>query len=586
MKKHLILIIFVILAAYAGSLSSGFVYDDFAIIVHNNFIKSWRNIYMLFSQRYISHPMEVIFNMDTYNIGAGESTYRPVATLSYFLNYRLFKLNPWGYRLTNIVLHIINAILIYFLIRLLFKKDNLALCSAVLFGIHPVNAEVLNCTAFRPNILVFLFSLTSIFLYFKYKDASGNRQKPFFLLLSLFSFLLALFSKEIAFILPVALILCDLFYIKFDFKKIFTNFRIYILYFLVDAFYLVVYFFIFTPTLKITQSFELYNGVLSMFDVLGRYLQYMALPVSLIPRELGAPLLLISYWRIVFAIGVATLCVYLVVRRWRHMPEISFSILWFFIWLLPINNFLYSLRIPIAFRFLYIPILGFSIALAVLLIKIWDRNSRFLPALLLLRRALVILVFGYFLLFTISGNIIWKNELVFYSFAIEKYPLSTNAHSALGATFAKYGERHEAQKEFNTVLSLSQNRNLFMPFPYALASAYLGGFYLADGEYSRAEQMYLQALEVFPHSARIYTELGNCYQKQGLYKKSLEYFKEAKKINPRFTPAYINSGITYELMHKYLAAKQEWELALEIYPGATEARVLLSGLTDIINQGD
>ncbi len=161
------MIIAVVLLLWANAIPGDFVYDDFALIVSSPLIKSFQNIGSLFSKNYIASPVNDFFYRGVYNLGSGESTYRPVATLSYLLNYAIFGLKPWGYRLTNVLLHVCNAVLVFFLLLLLFGKSRLALLSALLFGVHPVSAEVIACTGFRPNILTLLFSLLTIILYLK-----------------------------------------------------------------------------------------------------------------------------------------------------------------------------------------------------------------------------------------------------------------------------------------------------------------------------------------------------------------------------------------------------------------------------------
>ena len=581
MKKHFILIILIIFIAYANSLVGDFIYDDYFVIVDNDFIKSWRNTSLIFDRRYLSHPMEMTFNMGTYNIGSGETTYRPVVTLTYFLNYALFKLNPRGYRFTNILLHIINAILIYLLLNALFKNQLLSLFSALLFGIHPLNAGVVNCTGFRPNVLVFLFSVLSIILYFKYRVIS-SKQRRTYLFASLLSFFLAIFSKEIAIVLPLALIAGDLFHTNFQFRKILINAKIYLLYFIIDIFYVFIYFFVFPPQQKIIQMpitvGSFFYNFLQMPYTLGAYLKDILFPKDLVP--ILSPITLHYTW-VILAVIIIAFSAYVFLMRLKALRGVAFSVLWFFIWFVPVSNFIYSLRIFVAYRYLYIPFLGVTCAFGLFFIKIWNKNCKFLSNMFLARRIFVLSCFAYFLIFTVSVNVSWRNDVLLYSSICKKYPLSATAHAGLGVALLKYGKEEEVEKEFNTVLSLSRNPELFRPFSFALASIYLGRLYNRRGKFSKAEQMYLQALGVFPNSARIYTELGSCYNKQGLYGEALDYFNKAKHINPRFLPAYINSGISYKLMHKYSDAKNEFLGALEIYPQSKEANDNLSQLEAI-----
>ena len=113
------LLIVITFVVYFGSLKNGFVWDDFLVVVKNGFIKSFKNLSRIFDKSYLTPPSQIRY-LEVINIGSGESSYRPVVTLTYFIDYFLYKLNPWGYHLTNLLLHILNVLLLYFLKLLLF----------------------------------------------------------------------------------------------------------------------------------------------------------------------------------------------------------------------------------------------------------------------------------------------------------------------------------------------------------------------------------------------------------------------------------------------------------------------------------
>jgi tetratricopeptide (TPR) repeat protein len=570
MRKHILWIVILTSLVYINTLYGNFVYDDYLVIVDNGFIKSAKNLALLFSRRYLTHPLEAGFNVAAYNIGSGEGSYRPVATLSYFLNYAVFKLDPFGYRLTNIVIHILCAILIYMLLKLIFAKTRLALFASLLFGIHPVNAEVINCTAFRPNSLALLFCLLAIILYFKFK-ARANKTRYFYLGASLFSAFLAVFSKETAVILPLALILCEYYQLKFDPIPLLKSFKIYFLYFLVDAIYIFVYFVMLPPTQTIFNAPDISTNLVRMFDVLGIYLKGLTFPVDLLlidPTEIFR-----SSFTLLLGISAFVLAAYVLVKKNKLPKEISFGVIWFFIWILPMNNFLNSFRILAAFRYLYLPMLGFAVLAGLILDRIWQAHSK-IPV---LHRVAPFACFSYFAIFTISTNAGWKDDMILNTSMVEKNPESIYAHINLGSTLLKYDNIPEAKNELLFVLD--------KPMPvkssqleFSLAYSNLGSIYMSEGNYLKAEEMYRKALELTPHVAHIYTKLGFCFTQQGLYNKALDYFNQAKKINPYFAPAYLDAGITYLRMGKYSEAKLEFNQALKIKPDYSQAKDNLNWL--------
>jgi tetratricopeptide (TPR) repeat protein len=194
-----------------------------------------------------------------------------------------------------------------------------------------------------------------------------------------------------------------------------------------------------------------------------------------------------------------------------------------------------------------------------------------------LKYVFIFTCFAYFSIFTIFTNVSWKNEKVLRLAIARKYPLSTYAQINLGEVLLEQGNYPEALKKFNFVLSQApQNSD-----PYELMRAYfnLALIYMRQGKYESAEQMYKEALKLFPSMPYIYVALGGCYGIQGLYEKALEQYNIAKKINPSFPLAYIKSGIVYMWMHRYPEAKSEFLTALKIYPESNEAKMYLERIT-------
>jgi len=121
--------------------------------------------------------------------------YRPLSVFSYGLDYHMWKLNPFGYQLTNLLLHSLISILVFSLARALARGDNFfALAAALIFTLHPILVEVVPCTERRPNLLSTFFFLLSL----RFSVASGRRGRYF---LSLLCYVLSLCSREAAVIL-------------------------------------------------------------------------------------------------------------------------------------------------------------------------------------------------------------------------------------------------------------------------------------------------------------------------------------------------------------------------------------------------
>ncbi len=147
---------------------------------------SWRNIETIFDSIYMGH-------------------YHPLTLLSYSLEYRFFKLNPFAYHLTNLILHLMNGLLVFWLIWMLKGGVLTSLVVSLLFGIHPLHVESVAWISERKDVLCSFFFLGSLVVYLTYLKT--RRMRAYFL--SLFLFLLSLLSKSMAVTLPLVLVLCD-----------------------------------------------------------------------------------------------------------------------------------------------------------------------------------------------------------------------------------------------------------------------------------------------------------------------------------------------------------------------------------------
>jgi len=134
-----------------------------------------------------------------------ERQYYPLVFTSYWLEYRAWGLNPYGYHLTNLVLHAVNAALLIAVLRLLGVKPWVAWLTAALFALHPINVASVAWATERKNVLSTLFYLLSLACFIRRMRGGGWLLYAASLLL----FAAALLSKTASVTLPVTALLCD-----------------------------------------------------------------------------------------------------------------------------------------------------------------------------------------------------------------------------------------------------------------------------------------------------------------------------------------------------------------------------------------
>ncbi len=180
------IIIVLSIITYLNCIPSQFIYDDTSTIVENRLIKDWKNFSTLFNHDYFKY--------------SGELTYRPIVTLSYFIDYSLWHLNPIGYHIVNMALHTINVVLIYILILLLLHQYGkqavlkrtsphvdqippvrIAVLTCLLFTVHPVVSEVVNVISYREDLFAMILLIAS-FIFFLLGKKKGiiEPNNPFF----------------------------------------------------------------------------------------------------------------------------------------------------------------------------------------------------------------------------------------------------------------------------------------------------------------------------------------------------------------------------------------------------------------------
>ncbi len=520
----LALIIILTTVVYANSLKNTFVLDDSSVIAGNNFIRSWKNFPLIFTKAYLTPFTGKLVD---HSSGSQETSYRPVVTVSYFIDYSFWKLNPFGYHLTNLLLHVFNAILVYFFAFLITGELQIALFSALLFALHPVNTEAVNVISFREDLLSFSFFIWSLILYLKLDSYTG-RKKSLTYIFSLGLFALALFSKEMAMSLPLVILLYEaIFDPQGGSKKTFFKFKFrYLGYFLVLFFYLWVRFFLMRNLTEPPAAYpggSFFTGIATMFKVLVIYLKSILLPVDihyvlssdphLVGRSLFEPGVLFSMALILFIFTAA-------IKIRRSFKIAAFSIFWFFITLLPVAN-IWPIGNYIAMRYLYIPVLGFSLLLASIS-NIWQRSARSILAAVLL----------FYCAFTVIRNNVWKNDTSLWVDMVSQYPSSPLVHYNLGVYYAKAAATDRAIASLEKATGLKPD--------YYQAHRILGICYLSKRMPDKAVSEFNKSLKLAPHSADIYNDIGIGYAMMNNLQEAKKMWLEALKISPEHKNAQNN----------------------------------------------
>ena len=511
------------LLAYGQTILYPFVHDDVVFIQQNPRIAffDWKNI---FQGTVIPVDPSSVIN----------AYYRPLLELLYRVEYVFFGLNPAGYHLFNIFVHIANSFLAYWLVNVLAQgKRGYAFAAAVLFLLHPVQSEAVACISGISNLLFAFLVLASLCFYLRNSIISY--------VLSLLAFALALLAKEQAVVLPILIVLLEMISSSSAARPIFPRAARISGYFVV----LIIYFLIRKILLPegampaIAFNYELLLRVLSIPRTVLMYLGAIFFPHDLhyyrsvdILRPDGVST---GLFGVVFA---AVVGIILKVPR-SHRRLLLLGAGWFGITLLPVLNIVplineYSLILT-AEHFLYLPLIGvllFVLGLGDLFLSGMPERRRVFVA-----KGGVFLLAVIFLTATIRQSTSWAGEIPLFERTVRFEKNFGRAYILLAKAYYKNGEYAKAIGTYRRALAIMDGY-LAKVGPQPVASVYLGfikeiHFDLAHcfeglGDFQEAVNWYLRALVIDRNDAIVHNNLGIIYLKLGNQEKAAAHFREAE----------------------------------------------------------
>ncbi|MFC2158694.1 tetratricopeptide repeat protein [Acidobacteriota bacterium] len=193
-----LLLVTVNLALFLPSMTGGFLWDDKLLITENPSLHDPN-----FLTHFMVSPFGGHLGLDENSIRLDRLSqfYRPVTSLSYWIDANLWGMNPAAFHLTNILLQILNCIVLYFILSFLGIGRPGSFSASLLFSLYPLHFENVSWISGRTDLLSFLFAALSVLVFIHFLNRKGSRYG--YLCLSALFYLLSLLSKENAIFLPV-----------------------------------------------------------------------------------------------------------------------------------------------------------------------------------------------------------------------------------------------------------------------------------------------------------------------------------------------------------------------------------------------
>lgn len=516
-------------AVYGNSLNNGFIWDDQILIKDNSYVKGWSSLPQIFTQ--------------DIGAGAGKKTwkfYRPLQMITYIIDYSLWKSDAKGYHLTSILWHVLAALSIYVLMNMIFKDNLLSFLTGALFIVHPVHTEVVTYISGRADSMALLFMLMCFIFYIK----SSPSKRVGTCILMLFSYALALLSKESSLILPVLLLLYH-----YSFKKK-VHIKNFFLIVGISLIYVLLRVTVFKAILPdVTNTATLGQRLPGVFAAITSYVRLLFLPLDL-HMEYGHPLFRFSDPKCILGMSLLLALLTVAFRKREDSPLISFSLSWFFIALLPVLN-LYPINAYMAEHWLYLPSIGFFLVAAKGLQSFYK-----VQALRILAVSFVIGLLAWHSYLTVKQNVYWREPLLFFQRLLKYAPDSARVYYNLGNEYHNNGEDEEAIAAWKKAIEIRPD--------YETAYNNLGNTYLALNKGGEAISAYKKAIEIKNDHANAYYNLGNAYFSINKIEEAIASWKKATEIKKDYKEAYHNLAVIYFQQKQYNLAIENCDRAKEL----------------------
>jgi tetratricopeptide (TPR) repeat protein len=513
----------VLLAAlvYLNALHNPFVYDDHRLILDNRSIEHLTNLRSI-----VLHEVT-----------------RPVVNFTYALDYALWGRTPFGFHLTNLLLHLLNITLVYVLawrisddrrLRGLEGADQpgpgvVAFSAAVLFAVHPMMTEAVGYVAARAEVLCATLFLLAVLAMRRWMIRGG----VVWLVLSIGAWLLALASKETAVMFPFVILAYDRLVCPGTAKDrqwrlLHVHLPFYILGALVAATRLAV----FSRAENVGGIRVVWSFILAEIDVMRRYLlELLVVEPNSQAIFHSVPLVSLFTWAGLVAISTLGLVIWLIVVLYRaRRPAASFGLLWFLLLLVPSGALVvFDKGEPMAEHRVYLASIGLFITLATALAWLAVRFGATRPFLRTAFRLTVALGVLSLAGHSVIRNAIWSSPISLWAEAVDKAPNHWYPALLLGESLHDAGHHAQAVGEFKRSIELRPSET----GTYAKAGICL----VEQGKLDEAQTMFERMLAIDPSADQGTNGLGTVALARGDLRLARQHYLDTLRNNPLNVPA-------------------------------------------------
>lgn len=492
------------------------------------------------------------------------------------LNYQSSGLEVASYHYFNLAIHLINALLVWLLSFVICSTPNLkhtglnehkktiAFVTALLFISHPLATQSVTYIIQRMASMVAMFYLLSVLLYVKGRLSTSVRKYVYFVG-SLLAGVGALLSKENAYTLPLALVLCEIaLFQSGKFKISFRDYRVLgalaglvLLGILVITKFSTLIFRTIPPSGGTDYTVTTTNYLLTQFRVICIYIRMLFLPFgqnldwdiepsySLFELKTLAGLLFLS--------GIIAFAVWI----YKRNRILAFGIFWFFLTLavesslVPIEDTFFEHRT-------YLPSFGFFLILGAVIYPWLASKNNYLAYGVF---AGIILINSFL---TFERNKVWANEMTLWTDVVAKSPNKARAYLNRGVAYWSMEQWAPAIQDYRKAVELN-------PKYYSTAYWNLGIALSKFSNWNESITNFNKAIEIYPNYADAYTGRAIAYGSMSKWEEALKDFNKALEIMPGNASTYFNRGNIFMNTQQFDEAIKDFSKAIELDPNYLDA---------------
>lgn len=584
-RLHYVMIAILGIIIYSNTFNVPFIFDDLLYIVKTPVVTNLQ---------YFTEPSKIreVIQRDSL-VGYTFNT-RFIGFFTFALNYKLHGLDVIGYHVFNISIHIINSLLVYWLVVLFYKtpcftagnigneSDNssrflnlTALFSALIFVAHPIQTQAVTYISQRFASLATMFYLLALTSYIKSRLVTSSSRRYFLYAVSIISSVLAMKTKEIAFTLPFIIVMCEFVFFDGKLKKrILYLFPLFLTVLIipislmdadrpVDDLMAGV-----DEATRAKSAISRPDYLFTEFRVIVTYIRLIFFPINQnldydysVFRSFFTLNVFLSFLALSAILGSGFYIFYrsrnMAVARNSELRLISFGIFWFFVTLSVESSVIPTQDVIFEHR-MYLPSIGIFISLVTLafyLLGRFEHRKAYIRKLALTALALITVALS---VAAYLRNAVWQDDIALWKDVISKSPGKARAYHEIGIACYNRGMLDESIWGFETAVKLSPN--------YVLAHSNLAAAYYKKGRFDDAIREIRLTMMSGNEKAESYCNIGAIYLKKGLPDKAMENLRHALVLNPSYAPAYHNLGIAYESMGLKDKARENFSRARILEP--------------------